>query len=116
MHERTVRMNINPTMNFSFGSANTIKKLTTFKVPGVNNTTIVADIVETGVKEKLTNLEYKVMQKGKVIEKKVFQNKKGFPAERLCMICDQIQTKVKEGFDFLDELIKAQFSGHKINF
>ena len=64
-------MNINPTMNLNFSSrayANNIKKLTTFRVPGKDGTTVVTDIIETGVSEKLTNLEYKVMQKVKCLK------------------------------------------------
>ena len=107
-------MNISPTMNLNLSSrayANNIKKLTTFRVPGNDGTTVVTNIIETGVSEKLTNLEYKVMQKGEVLERRAYQNKKGFTPERLCGICEEIQNKIKEGFDFLDELLKAQIKG-----
>lgn len=107
-------MNINPIMNLNFqGKANpkTLKKITTFRVPGKDGTTVITDIVETGINEKLTNLEYKVMQKGKVLEKHAYQNKKGFNPERICSICEEIQQRIKEGFDFLDELLKAQIKG-----
>ncbi len=107
-------MNINPAMNLNFqGRVNSksLKKLTTFRVPGKNGTTVVTDIIETGANEKLTNLEYRIMQKGETLERKTFQNKKGFNPERICGICEEIQKKVKEGFDFLDELLKAQIKG-----
>jgi len=107
-------MNINPTTNLNFsGRMNhrNLKKLTTFRVPGKNGTTVVTDIIETGKNEKLTNLEYKVMQKGEVIESRIYQNKKGFNPERICTICEEIQKRIKEGFDFLDELLKAQIKG-----
>lgn len=104
-------MNINQTMNLNFNAkapkTEALKRVTRFRVPGKNETTIVADLTE--FKSKYTNLEYRVMKKGKVLEEKAYQNKKGFPTERLACICEQIQTKVREGFDFLDELIKAQF-------
>ena len=104
-------MNINPTTNFNFQarmSSKNLKKATTFRVPGKDGTTVVTDIIETGINEKLTKLEYSVVEKGKILENKVYQNKKGFNPERICSICEEIQQKVKEGFDFLDELLKAQ--------
>ena len=107
-------MNINPTMNFNFQSkVNTklLKKATTFKVPGKDGTTVVTDIIETGKNEKLTKLKYSIIEKGEILEQKVYQNKKGFNSERICRICEEIQKKVKEGFDFLDELLKAQIKG-----
>ena len=107
-------MNINPTLNINFQgkvSSKSLKKMTTFRVPGKDNTTVLTDIVETGISEKLTNLEYKIIQKGKVLERRMYQNKKGFKPERLCAICEDIQQKVKEGYDFLDELLKAQIKG-----
>ena len=105
-------MNINQTMNLNFNArapkVETLKKsVTRFRVPGKNDTTIVADLTE--FKDKYTNLEYRIMKKGKVLEEKAYQNKKGFPTERLACICENIQTKVREGFDFLEELIHAQF-------
>ena len=109
-------MNINQTMNLNFNArppkAEVLKKtVSRLLVPGVNNTTIVADLTET--KHKYTNLEYRVMKKGKVLEKKAYQNKNGFPTERLACICENIQTKVREGYDFLEELIDAQFKAMK---
>ena len=106
-------MNVNSTMNLGFEGRNAgaLRKMTTFRVPGRDGSTVVTDIIETGISEKLTNLEYRVMQKGKTLEQKAFQNKKGFNPERICSICEEIQTKVKEGFDFLDELLKAQIKG-----
>ena len=105
-------MNINPTMNLNFNArapkTEALKKtVTRFRVPGRNETTIVADLTTT--KDKYTNLEYKIMKKGKVLEEKAYQNKKGFSIERLAQICEKTQEKVREGFDFLEELIKAQF-------
>ena len=109
-------MNINPTMNLNFSGKiqyKKIKKLTRFNVPGKEKgTMVVTDIIETGKNEKLTNLTYKIVQKDdKVLEQRSFQNKKGFSAERICAICEEIQKRVKEGFDFLDELLKAQIKG-----
>ncbi len=104
-------MNINPTTNLNFNAkakAEIIKRATRFRVPGKNGTTVIADIVDIPSKTIITNLEYKIMKKGKVLEEKAFQNKKGFKDERLCIICENIQKKVKEGFDFLDELFRAQ--------
>lgn len=110
-----VKMNINQTTNLNFNAApktEVMKKtVTRFRVPGKNNTTIVADL--TVFKDKCTNLEYRVMKKGKVLEEKAYQNKRGFPTNRLFNICDRIQTKVREGFDFLVELIDAQFKANE---
>ena len=104
-------MNLNTTMNLNFnGKAKVLERATKFRVPGVDNTTIVADVFDKG-STKITGLKYQVMKKGKVLEEKAFQNKKGFKDERLCCICEKIQTKVKEGIDFLDELFKAQLKG-----
>ena len=100
-------------MNLNFNArapkTEALKKVTRFRVPGKNDTTIVADLTE--FKNKYTNLEYRVMKKGKVLEEKAYQNKTGFKPERLCRICEDIQTKVKEGISFLDELFKAQLKG-----
>ena len=101
-------MNISQTNNLQFGNKTAVRKLTTFRIPGKNNTTVVTDIVETG-RDKLTQLEYRVMKRGKVLEKESFQNKSGFKDERILKICEKVQTKLKEGYDFLQELISAQF-------
>ncbi len=108
-------MNINKTENLNFNAKlpkpEALKKVTRFRVPGINDTTIVADITE--FKNKYTELDYRVMSKGKELERKLYHNKKGFPTERLACICEKIQTKVREGFDFLEELIDAQFKSMK---
>ena len=107
-------MNFNPTTNLNFNAkTGIVKKVTRFRVPGKNGTTIVTDIVEipSRMTRDITKVSYREMRKGKVLEEKTFQNKKGFPDERLGAICDKIQEKVREGFNFLDELIKAQLKG-----
>lgn len=108
-------MNISQSNNLQFGNKTAVRKLTTFRIPGKNNTTVVTDIVEIG-KDKLTQLEYKVMKRGKVLEKETFQNKSGFKDERILRICEKVQTKLKEGYDFLQELLSAQFKGNKLTF
>lgn len=105
-------MNINSISNLNFeAKAEVIKRVTTFRVPGKNGTTILTDVFDKGVGRNVTGLNYRILSKGKVLEEKAFQNKKGFKDERLCCICEKIQTKVKEGIDFLDELFKAQLKG-----
>ena len=107
-------MNINQISNTHFrGTVNpkALQRVTTFRVPGKDGTTVVTNMIENSANEKLVNLKYTIMHKGKAIEERVFQNKKGFTAERLCNICENIQKKVQEGFDFLDELLKAQVKG-----
>ena len=102
-------MNINQIMNLNFNARSAkpvVTKITRFRVPGKNGTTIVSDLTE--VNNKYTKLEYSVMKNGKELEKRCYQNKKGFPVERFCCICDKLQTKVREGFDFLNELFEAQ--------
>jgi hypothetical protein len=103
-------MNINKTMNLNF-NAKTIDpkliKITTFSVPGKNGSKIVTSLTETD--KKYTNLEYYITKKGEILEEKAYQNKKGFPSKRLYNICENIQTKVRKGYDFLEELIRSQF-------
>ncbi len=105
-------MNIDSISDLNFkAKTEVLKRVTTFRVPGKNGTTILTDVFDKGARRDVTGLNYKILSKGKVLEEKSFQNKKGFKDERLCCICERIQTKVKEGFDFLDELLKAQFKG-----
>ena len=105
-------MDINTTSNLNFNAkSNVIKRATTFRVPGKNGTTVLTDVFDKGVDRNITGLSYKIMSKGKVLEEKAYQNKTGFKPERLCRICENIQTKVKEGISFLDELFKAQLKG-----
>ena len=105
-------MNINQTSSLNFNAkSNVIKRATTFRVPGKNGKTVLTDVFDKGVDRNITGLSYKIMSKGKVLEEKAYQNKTGFKPERLCRICEDIQTKVKEGISFLDELFKAQLKG-----
>jgi hypothetical protein len=85
-----------------------ISKVTEFVVPGKNKTRVLASVVERG--DKLTEIKYKVMEKTKnvVKEEKTFTSKKGFSNFRLCRICDKVQRRIKEGYDFLMELAQAQ--------
>ena len=102
-------MDMNLTMNLNFNSKKTImERATKFRVPGIDNTTIVTDVFEKG-SGKITGLTYRIMKKGKVLEEKAYHNKKGFKPERLGKISMDIQKRVKEGFDFLTELFEAQF-------
>ena len=104
-------MNINQISTVNFNGKLPRTRNFTFRVPGKNDTTLVTDVIEIPerVRKDITNITYKVMKKGKVLEEKIYQNKKGFEEERLGSICEKIQLKVKEGFDFLEELIMAQF-------
>ena len=103
-------MNINQTTKLNFTARapkfNTTIT-TTFSVPGKNGSKVVANLTETN--KKYTNLGYCITKNGKILEEKAYQNKKGFPTERLYKIGENIQTKVRKGYDFLEELIRAQF-------
>ncbi len=84
----------------------------TFRVPGKNGTTLVSKVKigtpkRRGSDENIINISCDVMSKGKVCENLSFQNKKGFDPERLACICEKLQERVQEGFDYLDELFKA---------
>ena len=103
-------MNINQsTLNFQAKTINVdpVKRIISFEVPGKNKTRILTNITE--IKNKYTNLEYQVLKKNNEIEKKVYHNKRGFDYYRLESICNNIQNKVREGVDFLEELIEAQW-------
>ena len=104
-------MNINQISTLNFNARIPKTRNFMFRVPGKDGTTLVTSVTEipTRTKNDITNINYKIMQKGKVIEEKTYQNKKGFNDERLGAICEKIQQKVKEGFDFLSELLSAQF-------
>ena len=103
----------NGKQNFQAGKfrAESLKRVTSFRIPAKNDATIVADVVEytQNQKNKVTNINYRLMKKGQVVEEKAFQNKKGFADERFASICEKIQTKVKEGYDFMNELFDALY-------
>lgn len=100
-------MNINSISTQSFEGK--VPKITKFYVPGKDNTTLrcktVGDIVD------MTKIDYDILKKGEVLESKSYHNKKGFSCERFAQICGQIQKKVHESFDFLEELLEAQRTG-----
>ena len=106
-------MNINQLTNLSFNARIPRTRTFSFRVPGKNDTTIIANVTEIPerLKRDITNITCETVEKGKVLEKRVFNNKKGFDEERLGVICEKIQQKVKEGYDFLEELFMAQFKG-----
>ena len=95
-------------MNVSFTPNGSISKVTEFVVPGKNKTRVLSRVVEVG--DKLTEIEFKVLEKtkNKVQEEKKYTSKKGFSNFRLNIICDRLQKKFKEGYDFLMELAQAQ--------
>lgn len=97
-------MNINNTSSIGFGAKT--PKITRFYVPGKNDTTL--RCFAEGDIEKISGINYDVLKKGKVIESEDFHNKQGFSDIRLLRICTKIQEKVREGYDFMTELIKAQ--------
>lgn len=85
-----------------------IPKTTKFYVPAKKGT---LKCFVTGNIDKTTGIKYDWLEKGKVIESREFKNKKGFSDERIAVICEKIQTKVREGFDFMNELFNAQIKG-----
>ena len=100
-------------INLSFTSKIPTAKVTEFVVPGRNKTRVLSRVVEEG--DKLVEIEYKVLgkTKDKVQEEKKYTSKKGFSNFRLCIICDRLQKKFKEGHDFLMELAQAQIQKGK---
>jgi len=99
-------MNILPIQSISFNSTkNAIK----YYIPGKNDTTLRCFI--DGKIEKPTHFKYEVLKRGNVIESKEFQNKKGFSVERFTAIVNMMQSKTREGFDFLYETLNAHIKG-----
>jgi len=96
-------MNIAPVTSINFSAT---PKVIKYYVPGKNDTTLRCFLEATS--DKTTGIKYDVLKKGKIIETQEFRNKRGFDANRYATIIDQIQTKVREGFDFLYETLNAQ--------
>ena len=103
-------MNINQCSNLNFNAKMSTRTFT-FRVPGKDGTTVLTDVVEIPqrLKKDIINISYKVIKKGKVLEEKSYQNKKGFEDERFGSICEKIQQKVKEGYEFIGEFFSAQY-------
>ncbi|MBO5737708.1 hypothetical protein J6R97_00010 [bacterium] len=82
------------------------------RVPGKNDTTLVNTIKirfpdKGPYNEKIVGISSNIMRKGKVLDSYSFQNKSGFKPERFARICGKIQTHVKDGFNFMEELFVA---------
>lgn len=92
----------------SFGAK--APKITKFYVPGKNNTTLRCNA--EGDFLHLSGINCEVLKKGKVIETTSFHNKQGFNDNRLTCIYSKIQEKVRDGFDFMEELFLAQIKEH----
>lgn len=99
-------MNICTQFQPNFSGKNTFTK---FYIPGKNGTTLRCQSI--GDLRFLSHLEYDVLHKGRILESKAYNNKKGFSDTRLAQICEKIQEKVVEGKDFLDELFDALYNG-----
>lgn len=80
-------------------------KIKKFYVPGKNNTTL--KCMTEGNITDLHGINCDILKHGNVIESKAFHSKKGFTDEKLVEIFTTMQTKVREGFDFMDELFRA---------
>lgn len=98
-------MNINPT---TLGFQANPTKITRLYIPAKDGSGTLRCEIGGRVDKKITNIKYDLLKKGEIIESKSFQNKRGFADERLAFIYEVIQQHIQEGFDFLDELWRAQ--------
>ena len=106
-------MNINPTTSVGFKSTSVAtKRVTKLFVPAKEGT--LRCEIGGNLEQKITAIKYDVVKDGKIIETKIYQDKHGITEEKYQPIFEAIQQKVKEGFIFLDELIKAQSKKNRI--
>ena len=109
-------MQVNPITSTSFESKNQLKLYTLKAEPRKINTFRLAlkdgkkaiVTVEENDKYLMTKIAYDILDKGKVVERKNYINKDGFDMEVVTTIVQNIQSRVKNGIDFMEELIKAQ--------
>ena len=105
-------MNINPTMGIGFKANAQPQRITKIFVPAKEGT--LRCEIGGQLDNKITVIKYDLLRKGEVIESKAFKDKEGLTKESMDNIFETIQLRVKEGFVFLDELIKAQSRKNRI--
>jgi len=109
-------MNINPTAGIGFKSSTVAstaaKRVTKIFVPAKEGT--LRCEIGGNLEQKITVIKYDVLKEGKVIETKAYQDKNGIPEEKFKEIYENIQQRIKDGFVFLDELIKAQSKKNRV--
>ncbi|MBR2430593.1 hypothetical protein IKB17_03905 [bacterium] len=86
----------------------------TFRVPGKMGATIVGNLTETGVKKNLTNIGYRIIKNGKIIEEHSYENKYGFNSRRLEELSQNVERKVKDGYSFLKEMVATRNRGESL--
>ena len=86
----------------------------TFRVPGKSGSMVVGNLVETGLKKNLTNIGYKIVKEGKILEEHYYQNLLGFNKTEIKKFASVVENKVKEGFSFLKEVIATRNRGESL--
>lgn len=105
-------MNINSTMGIGFKASAQPQKVTKLFVPAKEGT-LRCEIGEQ-LDNRITVIKYDLLKKGKVVESKAFKDKDGLNKETITVIYQKIQQNILDGFDFLDELIKAQSKKNRV--
>ena len=81
-----------------------VKKIKTSRIPGINNSTIVTDYFGMNI-DKITDIDSKMMYKGKILKEKKYHNGRGFNEDRLARIEEEIQKNVKEGYHIITDTV-----------
>ena len=105
-------MNINPTMGIGFKATTQPQRITKLFVPAKEGT--LKCEIGGQLDNKITVIKYDLLKKGEVIESKAFKDKAGLTKESIDNIFEAIQLRLKDGFVFLDELIKAQSKKNRV--